>query len=134
MFTEYKTTRTRKDPKDLASNKDWQPQGRRLYIKLDATKYGRKFRTWTGQDGRKHSKVEWTAKPYCKLLLNQDAGAKDFAQLQVNTDAGIAVQVDPSDHKRHYISVPAGALSKMPEVPCMLNYKQQGAKITLSVK
>lgn len=134
MFTEFKTTRTRKAPEDLASTKDWQPQGRRLYIKLDPSKYGRKFKTWTGEDGRKHSKVEWTQKPYCKLLLNQDPKAKDFAQLQVNTDAGIAVQVDPSDHKRHYISVPAGALASLPDAPCMLNYKQQGAKITLSAK
>ena len=134
MFTEYKSTRTRKAPEDLASAKDWQPQGRRLYIPLDPKKYGRYFSEWTDEDGRKHRQVIWKQKPYCKLLLNQDAKSKDFAQLQVNTDAGLAVQVDPSDHKRHYISIPKGALASLPDAPCMLNYKQQGAKITLSAK
>ena len=135
MFAEYTTTRARKDPKDLASAKDWQPQARRLYITIKPADYGRARKEWTDQDGRKHKRWEWKQKPYCKLMLNQDPKAEKFAQLVLNTEGkGLAVQVDPADPKRHYVSVPKGALEALPEDACMLNYERKDGKITLSAK
>ena len=133
MFTEYKSTRAKKAPEDLASAKDWQVNARRLYIPLDCKAYGLSVRKWE-EDGKKRHAITWAKKPYCKLLLNSKSGAKDFAQLQVNTDAGLAVQVDPANYKRVYISIPAGALEAFPKANAMLNFKQDGAKITLSAK
>ena len=134
MFTEYKSTRAKKAPEELASAKDWQPQGRRLYIPLDAKKYGMSVKHWTSEDGKKHHSIIWKQKPYAKLLLNNSKNAKDFAMLDVNTSAGIAIQADQENTKKFYISIPDGAMEAMPKAPCMLNYKQQGAKITLSAK
>lgn len=134
MFTEYKSTRAKKAPEELASAKDWQVNGRRLYIPLDAKKYGLSVRKWTDEDGKKRHKINWTQKPYAKLLLNNSKKAKDFAMLEINTSAGIAVQVDPANYKRVYISIPEGALGVFPKANAMLEYKQQGAKITLSAK
>lgn len=133
MFTEYKSTRAKKAPEDLASAKDWQPQGRRLYIPLDAKKYGMSVKKWE-EDGKKHHKITWKSKPYCKLLLNNSKNAKEFAMLEVNTSTGLAVQVDPANYKRCYISIPAGAMGVFPKANAMLEYKQDGAKITVCKK
>lgn len=133
MFTEYKTTRTRKDPEDLASNKTWQVNARRLYIPLDVKKHGLSVKKWTDQDGKKHHSITWKEKPYCKLLLNSEKKGKTFAMLEVGK-TGLAVQVDPSDLKKCYVSIPKGAMEVFPEVNCMLDMKQQGAKITVSRK
>lgn len=133
MFTEYKSTRAKKAPEDLASAKDWQVNARRLYLPLDAKKYGLSVQKWE-EDGKKRHKITWKQKPYAKLMLNQDKKAKAFAMLEVNTSAGIAIQVDPANYKRVYISIPAGAMGVFPKVNAMLDYKQEGAKITLSAK
>lgn len=133
MFTEYKSTRAKKAPEDLASAKDWQVNARRLYIPLDCKKYGLAVKKWE-EAGKKRHAITWKQKPYCKLLLNNKSGAKDFAMLEVNTNAGLAVQVDPANYKRVYVSIPAGALEAFPKANAMLEYKQDGAKITVCKK
>lgn len=133
MFTEYKSTRAKKAPEDLASAKDWQVNARRLYIPLDTKRYGLQVQKWE-EDGKKRHKITWKQKPYAKLLLNNSKGAKDFAMLEVNTSAGLAIQVDPANYKRVYVSIPAGAMGAFPKANAMLDYKQDGAKITLSAK
>lgn len=133
MFTEYKSTRAKKAPEDLASAKDWQVNARRLYLPLDTKKYGLQVKKWE-EDGRKRHSITWKQKPFCKLLFNNKQNAKDFAMLEVNTSAGLAIQVDPANYKRVYISIPAGALDKMPKANAMLEYKRDGAKITVCKK
>lgn len=133
MFTEYKSTRAKKAPEDLASAKDWQVNARRLYIPLDTKKYGLQVQKWE-EDGKKRHAITWKQKPFCKLLFNNKPNAKDFAMLEVNTSAGLAIQVDPANYKRVYISIPAGALEKMPKANAMLEYKRDGAKITVCKK
>lgn len=127
-FVEYQATRARKAPEALASAKDWQPAGRRLYLPLDVKAYGLGVRTWEGVNSKgkkckKHA-ITWKAKPFARLLLNKQAGAKEFARVEVNTDAGLAVQVDPANFKRVYVSIPAGALDAFPADACMLEFKQ----------
>ena len=141
MFTEYQSTRARKSPEELASGKDWQVNARRLYIPLSLEEYGLEVRKWEEdiiKDGKpakkKRHAITWKSKPYCKLLLNNTQGAQDFAQLQVNTSGGLAVQVDPANYKRVYVSIPKGALGVFPKVNAMLNYKRNGATYTLSAK
>lgn len=134
MFVEYKSTRAKKAPEELASAKDWQVNARRLYIPLDTKAYGLQVKKWQEEDGRKRHAISWAKKPYAKLLLNNKPNAKDFAMLELNTSAGLAIQVDPADYKRCYISIPAGALEAFPKTNAMLKYKQDGAKITLSAK
>ncbi len=133
MFTEYKTTRAKKSPEDLASAKDWQPKARRLYIPLNLKDYG--MNVVEGEkNGKKTHSITWKSKPYCKLLLNNKQNAQDFAMLEINTDAGLAVQIDPANHKRCYISIPKGALKSFPKDNSMLKYKINGEKITISRK
>ena len=132
-FTEYKTLRAKKAPEELASAKDWQVNARRLYIPLDTKKYGLQVQKWE-EEGKKRHKITWKQKPFCKLLFNNKQNAKDFAMLEVNTSAGLAIQVDPSDFKRVYVNIPAGSLDKMPKANTMLDFKQDGAKITVSKK
>lgn len=134
MFTEYTSTRARKAPEELEAGKSWQVNARRLIIPLDCKAYGLSVRKWE-EDGRKHHAISWKAKPYARLLLNNKAGAKEFAQVRVNTEGrGLAIQVDPADMNKFYVSIPKGALGAFPEASCMLNYKRNGATYTLSVK
>lgn len=135
MFTEYKSTRAKKAPEELEAGKSWQVNARRLIIPLDCKAYGLSVRKWE-EDGRKHHAITWKSKPYCKLLLNNKAGAKEFAQVRVNTEGkGLAVQVNPANLKECYISIPKGALEVFPQASCMLEYKRgKGMVYTLSAK
>ena len=119
MFTEYKPTRAKKAPEELEAGKTWQVNARRLYIPLDAKKYGLKVQKWT-EEGKKRHKITWTKKPFAKLMLNQDKKAKAIVRLDVNTSAGLAIQVDPADMGKFYVSIPEGAKSAMPKKSCML--------------
>lgn len=130
-FIEYKTKRAKKAPEDLASAKDWQVNARRLYLPLDLKKYGLDVSKWE-EDGKKHHAISWKHKPYCKLLLNSNKQAKEFCMLKVNTKAGLAVQVDPSNYSRCYVSIPKGALQVFPKANAMLEFKHKDDKITVS--
>lgn len=132
-FTEYQTSRTRKNPEDLVSSKDFQRNARRLYLPIDTKKYGLSIQKWE-EDGKKHHKITWKTKPFCKLLLNDNKKAKDFVMLDINTQKGIAIQIDPSNFKKCYVSIPKGALEFFPEEDANLEFKTQGAKITVSRK
>lgn len=114
-FVEYKTTRAKKPVEELEAGKIWQVNARRLYIPLDGKVYGLAIKDWTDGEGRKHHAVEWKHKPYAKLLLNSDRRAQAILQLQVNTSAGLAVQVDPANFGKFYVSVPKGALARLPK-------------------
>lgn len=132
-FIEYKTTRARKPLEELESAKDWQAASRRLYLPLDAKKYGLQVKKWT-EDGKPRHSIVWKSKPYARLLLNNKKSAKDFAMLEVNTERGLAIQVDPANYKRCYVSIPKGALEQFPANSCMLEFKREGAKYTLAKK
>lgn len=139
MFIEYTSTRARKASEELEAGKSWQVNARRLIIPLDCKKYGLQVKEFEGVNSKgkkckKHT-ITWKSKPYCKLLLNNKAGAKEFAQVQVNKEGrGLAVQVNPANLKECYISIPKGALEAFPKASCMLNYERQGATYTLSAK
>lgn len=132
-FVEYKTSRTKKAPEDLVSSKDFQINARRLYLPIDTKKYGLSIQKWE-EEGKKHHKITWKTKPFCRLLLNKDKKSKDFVMLDINTQKGIAIQVDPSDFKKCYISIPKGAMEIFPKQDAMLDFKEDGAKITVSKK
>lgn len=134
MFTEYTSTRARKAPEELEAGKSWQVNARRLIVPLDLKAYGLSVKKWE-EEGKKRHSITWKSKPYCKLLLNNKKGAKDFAQVQVNKEGkGLAVQVNPANFKECYISIPKGALESFPKSSCMLEYKRQGATYTLCAK
>lgn len=132
-FTEYKTSRTRKNPEDLVSSKDFQINARRLYLPIDTKKYGLSIQKWE-EEGKKKHKITWKTKPYGRLLLNNNKKAKDFVMIDINTQKGIAIQVDPSNFKKCYISIPKGAMEVFPKEDAMLDFTQNGAKITVSKK
>lgn len=134
MFVEYKTSRAKKAPEELEAGKTWQLNAKRLLVPLDAKKYGLSIKHWTDDAGKKHHSVDWREKPYCKLSLNSDKKAKAIAMLEVNTSKGLAIQANPANLKEFYISIPKGALEAFPKESCMLDMKQQGAKITVCVK
>ena len=133
MFVEYKSTRAKKAPEELEASKTWQVNARRLIVPIDAKKYGLKVKQWQ-EEGKKRHAITWAKKPYCKLLLNNDKKAKAIAMLEVNTGAGLAVQVNPAKLDECYISIPKGALEAFPKASCMLDLKQEGAKITVCKK
>lgn len=118
-FIEYKTARVKKPQEELESGKTWQVKARRLYIPLQVKKYGLEVNNWEEEGKKKHS-ITWKYKPYAKLLINDDKKAKAFVRLEVNTSAGLAIQVDPANHKRFYISIPEGAKKAFPKESCML--------------
>lgn len=124
MFTLYQTTRAKKAPGELVAGKNWQPGSRRLYLPLDAKKHGLKIR----EEGGRH-KVEWASKPYARLYLGD--GKQAVAKLEIQGDDGIAVQVDPSDTRRFYVSIPKGALGVFPTEACDVTIAadKQGALI-----
>lgn len=132
-FVEYQTSRTRKDPEALVSSKDFQINARRLYLPIDTKKYGLSIQKWE-EEGKKHHKIIWKTKPYAKLLLNNNKNAKDFVMLDINTQKGLSIQIDPSNFKKCYISIPKGALDHFPKEDANLEFKTQGAKITVSKK
>lgn len=132
-FIEYKTTRAKKPLEELVASKEWQAKARRLYLPIDTKQYGLSIKKWE-EDGKKRHAITWKQKPYCKLLLNDKGNQKDFAMVEVNTQKGLAIQVDPSDFKKCYISIPKGALQAFPKGDARLEYKKQGSKITVTKK
>lgn len=130
-FVEFKTTRAKKPAEELEAGKTWQVNARRLYIPLDGKEYGLAVKEWE-EGGKKHHAITWKQKPYAKLLLNSDAKAKAILQLQVNTTGGLAIQVDPADFGKFYVSVPKGALANLPKVSAMLGVKVAGKAFTYS--
>lgn len=121
MFTLYETKRVKKAPGELVAGKNWQPGSRRLYLPLDGAKYGLKIHK---KEGRGHS-VEWAKKPYARLYLGD--GKSAIAKLEVNNMQGIAIQVDPSNTGRFYVSIPKGARGVFPEEACDVSIKKDKA-------
>lgn len=132
-FTEYKTLRAKKSPEELVSSKDFQRNARRLYLPIDTKQYGLSIQKWE-EEGKKKHKITWKNKPYAKLLLNNNKNAKDFVMIEMNTERGLAIQIDPSNFKKCYVSIPKGAMDHFPKQDANLEFKTQGAKITVSKK
>lgn len=131
-FIEYKTTRAKKPLEELEAGKTWQVNARRLYIPLEGKDYGLKVKEWEEQvvkNGKPATKkchsITWKQKPYAKLLLNEDHKAQAILQLQVNTSAGLAIQVDPANLGKFYVSIPKGALARLPKASTMLDVDVQ---------
>ena len=129
-FVEYQTKRTKKAPEDLESGKTWQVNARRLIVPINTKDYGLSIKKWT-KDGKKHHSITWDKKPYAKLSLNQDKKDKHFGLLEINTQKGLAIQINPAKLDECYISIPKGALDYFPKSSCMLEMDKKGNKITL---